>query len=166
MESILRIQAKFEEVDTKKGLPNFTVYLEKQINEHSKSLKPSGALSVEEHKKIKAVGSRPGVLYGLCKVHKNIVDRCPSFRPIVSAFEKQKIAKCSVPRMNSITFNEFTLKDSFCFAKEKVEQDSFLVIGSLDVDSLFTNISFDKTINICTNTVCSEEDVMQGINKE
>ena len=86
MESILSNQAKFEEVYTEKGLPNFTVYLEKQINEHSKSLKPSGALSVEEHKKIKAAGSKPGVLYGLCKVHKNIVDRCPSFRPIVSAF--------------------------------------------------------------------------------
>ena len=68
--------------------------------------------------------------------------------------------------MNSITFNEFTVKDSFCFAKEKVEQDSFLVIGSLDVDSLLTNISFDKTINICTNTVYSEQDVIQGINKE
>ena len=46
--------------------------------------------------------------------------------------------------MNSITFNEFTVK---------YEEDSFLVIGSLDVDSLLTNISFDKTINICTNTV-------------
>ena len=88
MESILSNQAKFEEVDTRKGLPSFTVYHEKQINEYFKSLKPSGALSVEQHKKIKAIGSRPDVLYGLCNVHKNIVDRCPSFRPIVSAFEK------------------------------------------------------------------------------
>ena len=42
-----------------------------------KIFKSSGALNVEQHKKIKAAGSRPGVLYGLCKVHKNIVDRCP-----------------------------------------------------------------------------------------
>ena len=39
-------------------------------------------------------------------------------------------------------------------------------MGSLDVDSLFTNISLDETIDICTNTVYSEPDVIQGINKE
>ena len=52
--------------------------------------------------------------------------------------------------MNFITSNEFTVKDTFCFAKEIVEQDSSLVMGSLDVDSLFTNILLDKTIDICT----------------
>ena len=39
-------------------------------------------------------------------------------------------------------------------------------MGSLDVDSLFTNIPLDETIDICTNTIYSEQDVMQGINKE
>ena len=37
---------------------------------------------------------------------------------------------------------------------------------SLDVDSLFTNIPLDETINICINTVYSEQDVIRGINKE
>ena len=46
--------------------------------------------------------------------------------------------------MNSITSNEFTVKDIFCFAKEIVEQDSSLVMGSLDVDSLFTNNPLDE----------------------
>ena len=68
--------------------------------------------------------------------------------------------------MNSITSNEFTVKDTFCFAKEKVERDSSLVMGSLYVDSLFTNIPLDETINVCTNTVNSEQDIIQGINKE
>ena len=68
--------------------------------------------------------------------------------------------------MNSITSNEFIIKDTFCFAKEIVEQDSSLVMGSLDDDSLFTNIPLDETINICINTVYSEQDVIQGINKE
>ena len=150
MESLLSNKAKFEKVATKKGLLNFTVNHEKRINEYLKSLKSSGGLSVEHHKKIKAVGSRPGVLYGLCKVHKNIVDRCPPLRPILSAIGTLscKIAKFLVPRMNSITSNEFTVKDTFCFAKEIVEQDSSLVMGSLDGDSLFTNIPLDETINI------------------
>ena len=68
--------------------------------------------------------------------------------------------------MNSITSNEFTIKDTVCFAKEIVEQDSYLVMGSLDVDLLFTNIPLDETIDICTNTIYSEQDVIQGINKE
>ena len=71
MELLLSDKAKFEKVDTKKDLLNFTVNYEKRINEYLKSLKLSGALNVEQYKKIKAVGSRPGILNGLCKVHKN-----------------------------------------------------------------------------------------------
>ena len=37
---------------------------------------------------------------------------------------------------------------------------------SLDVDLLFTNIPLDETIGICTDTIYSEQDVIQGINKE
>ena len=73
LESLLSGKAKFEKVDTKKGLLNFTVNHDKRINEYLKSLKSSGALSVNQHKKIKVVGSKRGVLYGLCKVHKNIL---------------------------------------------------------------------------------------------
>ena len=57
MESVLSNKAKFEKVDTKKGLLNFTVNHEKRINEYLRSLKSSGALSVEQHKEIKAAGS-------------------------------------------------------------------------------------------------------------
>ena len=49
-----------------------------------KRLEKSGALSIEQYKTIKAVGSRPGSLYGLCKVHKAITDICPPVRPILS----------------------------------------------------------------------------------
>ena len=68
--------------------------------------------------------------------------------------------------MNFITSNEFTVKDTFCFAKEIVEQDSSLVMSNLYVDSLFTNITLDKTIDICTNTIYSEQYVIEGINRE
>ena len=71
MELLLSDKAKFKKVDTKKDLLNFTVNYEKRINEYLKSLELSGALNVEQYKKIKAVGSRPGILNGLCKVHKN-----------------------------------------------------------------------------------------------
>ena len=68
--------------------------------------------------------------------------------------------------MNSIISNEFTVRETFCFAKEIFEQDSSLVMGSLYVDSLFKNIPLDKTIDIFTNTIYSRQDVIEGINKE
>ena len=40
-----------------------------------------------------------------------------------------------------------SLLKTFCFAKEIVKQDNSLVMGSLDVDFLFTNIPLDKTID-------------------
>ena len=101
-----------------------------------------------------------------------IVDSWSSFRLILSAIgtPSYKIGKFLVPRMNFITSNESTVKDTFCFAEEIVEQRNSwtgsLVIVSLDVDSLFINIRLDGTIDICTNTIYSEQDVIEGINKE
>ena len=39
-------------------------------------------------------------------------------------------------------------------------------MGSLDVNLLFKNIHFDKSIDTCTDTVYSQQDVIEGINKE
>ena len=39
-------------------------------------------------------------------------------------------------------------------------------MGSLDVDYLFTNIPLDETNNISTNTIYSQQDVIEVINKE
>ena len=155
METILSDLNKFEKVSIKKGILNFSINHEKNINNYLKRLENSGSLSTEQYKKIKAVGSRPGILYGLCKVHKAITEVCPPFRPILSAIgtPSYKLAKFLVPKLSSVTFNEFTVKDFFAFAEEIVHQDSKLFMGSLDVDSLFTNIPHNN------------EDVIEGINK-
>ena len=47
------------------------------------------------------------------------------------------------------TKNEYTVKDSFQFAEEICEQDPTFSMGSLDVDSPFTKIPFDETVDIC-----------------
>ena len=39
-------------------------------------------------------------------------------------------------------------------------------MGSLDVDSLFTNIPLEETIDICTNIIYNETDIIEGINKD
>ena len=61
--------------------------------------------------------------------------------------------------------NEFTVKDSFHFAEEIVDQQHDLFMGSLDVDSLFTNIPLEETIEICTNELFKESEIVEGLSK-
>ena len=73
IEKILNDLHKFEKVNVKKGILNFSINHEKCINDYS------GSLSSDQYKKIKSTGSRPGILYGLCKVHKAIIDILSTF---------------------------------------------------------------------------------------
>ena len=84
MENILKDNTKFEKVDKKTRTLNFQINHEKRNNQILQSLKSAGSFSDKQYKKTKAVGSRPGVLCGLCKVHKAIAVYLP-FRPILSA---------------------------------------------------------------------------------
>ena len=76
-----------------------------------------------------------------------------------------KIIKFLVPILSCLTINEFTVKDSFSFAKEIVEQDSSFYMGNLDVDLLFTNIPLEETISICTESVYDQNNSIEGLNK-
>ena len=76
-----------------------------------------------------------------------------------------KLAKFFVPILKSLTSNEYTVKDSFDFAEEVVEQDSELIMGSADVDSPFTNIPLEENINICTNTLSENMEKVEDLSK-
>ena len=106
-------------------------------------------------------------MHGSCKVHKKCVDGCPLFRPILSALQTPtyKPAKYLVSILEPITTNKYTVKDSFKFATEIVEQDSKNFMGSLDIDSLFTNIPLEETIEICINNLFKNEDIVHGLKK-
>ena len=126
------------------------VNIEKQITDLLKQLNDSQVISDTEDKKLKPRGSRFGILYGLCKIRKSLIDNCPPFRPILSAIKtpSYNIAKHLVPNLESITTNQFTIKNSFEFAKEVIEQDSGLFMASLDAGSFFTKIPVEEAINI------------------
>ena len=109
----------------------------------------SNYLSDDDYKILKPCGSKPGVMYGLCKVHKSVSDDdpVPPFRPILSAIGTctYNLAKFFVPVLKEFTVNEYTVKDSFSFCKEIVSQNSDLFMASFDVQSLFTNIPWGVT---------------------
>ena len=61
--------------------------------------------------------------------------------------------------------NELTVKDYFHFAEEIVDQQHDFFMGSLDVDSLFTNIHLEETIGICTNELFKESESVGDLSK-
>ena len=72
-------------------------------------------------------------MYGNCKVHKQRVDGCPPFRPILSALQTptHNLAKFLVSILNPLTKNKYRVKDSFQFTEEICEQDPTLSMGTL-----------------------------------
>ena len=54
-----------------------------------------------------------------------------------------------------MTFNEYTVKDSFHFAAEVQKFDQILHMASLDVESLFINIPLEETIVNCIDDLLS-----------
>ena len=76
-----------------------------------------------------------------------------------------KLVKFLVPILKPLTTNRFTVKDPFHFAKETVDQQHDLFMGSLDVDSLFSNIPSEETIEICTNKLFKEFENVEGLSK-
>ena len=88
-------------------------------------------MSKEMCKVVKPVGARPGIMYRNCKVHKQQVDGCPPFWPILSTLQtpSYNLAKFLVPILNHLTKNEYTIKDSFPFTGQICEQDPTLSMG-------------------------------------
>ena len=123
--------------------------------------------SEKVYNSIASTGTKPGILYGLPKIHKSLVNNLPKFRPIISmtGTPTYKLSKFLVPIIDPITRNEYTVKDSFTFAKEVVEFDSTLHMSSLDITSLFTNIPLNETTNIICDELFKNTQVIKGMNK-
>ena len=138
-----------------------------EIRATLKTIHDSNYLSKEDYDQLWPVGSRPGILYGLCKVHKKVVGKSPPFRQILSAIGTctYNIAKFFVPILKPYTSNEYTLKDSFSFAEEIQKQDPSLHMASFDVESLFTNIPLDETTNICLDLLYKKKRKIKGFLK-
>ena len=159
MNSILDDDTEFRKVSFKKKNKELDYLLDKQeeIVTLLKELKDSNVNTDTIFDNLKPCGSYPGVLYGLCKVHKGVKpgDESPPFRPILSAINtpSYKIAKFLVPLLADLTKNKYVSKDSFEFAKNVRNKNPDLFMASFDLDSLFTNVPIDETIDISIKKV-------------
>ena len=84
-------------------------------------------------------------------------------RPILSAIgtPTYQLAKFLVPLLDRITKNDYSIKDSFTFAKEisGLANDGFYM-ASFDVESLFTNIPLEETVTLCSDDLFTDQDVI------
>ena len=151
MNDILSDEKKFSKVSLKDDtLLNFSINQVKHADNFFKKFVESKRMTEKTRKSLKPVGTRPGIMYGSCKVHKTGIGNCPPFGPILSALNTStyKLTTFLVPILKPLVTNEFTVKDSFHFAEEIVDQQHDFFMGSLDVDCLFTNIPLEETIEI------------------
>ena len=106
----------------------------------------------------------------IIQVHKGVKpgDESPPFRPILSAINtpSYKIAKFLVPLLADLTKNKYVSKDSFEFAKNVRNQNPDLFMASFDIDSLFTNVPIDKTIDISIKKLFGRKKKYNGFSRE
>ena len=125
-------------------------------------------MSKETRRHLKPVVTRPGIMYGSYKVHKKCFDGCLSFRPILSALQTPtyKPTTFLVAILELLTTNKYRLKGSFNFATEIMEQDTSNFMGSLDIDSLSTNISLKENLDTYTNEHFRKKEIVHGLQKK
>ena len=74
-------------------------------------------------------------------------------------------AEYLLPVLEPLTKNKYTSKDSFNFATEVVEQNSSKFMGSVDIDSLYTNIHLEDIIEFRTNNLFKNSNIVDGLKK-
>ena len=150
--SILSDDSKLIKVDLykKNGELDYLMDKQEEIVKFLKELKDSEVISDEIFKKMKPTGCQPGVVYGLCKVHKGVgANGEPSpFRHILSTIKTPSYNLAKFPILSELTKNKYVSKDSFAFAEIVREQNPDFFMASFDIGSLFTNVPLDETFEI------------------
>ena len=171
IEALLSDTSKFTPISFTKENDDLKYILEREsdINQFLAKLVTNGVLTAEQKQQLSPCGSSPGILYGVCKVHKIVPEGVvPPFRPILSAINtpSYKLAKYLVPILAPLTTNKYVTKDSFQFAQTIITQNSEYYMTSYDVDALFTNIPLDETIEICIKRLYGRKRKFKGFSRQ
>jgi len=169
VKELLSDNSKFKFADIKNGnVLRYLVNVRESYKSFLNGLLAKGKISQQTFYKVEPVGHKPGILYGLAKVHKSLVNGIPKMRPILSAIGTAGygLSKFLVPILKTIAEGPYTILKTFSFSQEILKQDPTLIMGSLDVDALFTSIPLDETISICVNELYKDKDQVENLTKE
>ena len=142
-------KTKFEILEEDPTLRNLNT-----IQNYLNTLYKRGEITEDEKKLMRPKSGQIGRAHGLPKIHKQF-NNIPSFRPIVDTTNTPhyNVGKYLANLLNSLTQNDFVVKDSF-EAVNKIHNIPSELFNcgyryySFDVTSLFTNVPLSKTINI------------------
>ena len=168
LNKILEDASKFKRVNIEEGKAlNHLIHMEERIIRLFKSLEGPGEISEIEKTDLYPSGSKPGVLYGLAKIHKALEDGTPSFRPILSAIgtPTYNLAKFCDQLLKPLTSNDYTIKDSSSFAKEILGFDASCFMASFDIKSLFTNMPLTEKLNLCVQNLYRNQTHVNNLTK-
>ena len=133
MKLILADTSKFKniQIDDSKVL-NHLIPMENKMLNFSKDLKESKKYLIKSTMYY-TLQVKPGILYGLCKICKSVVDGLHPFRPILTAIGTHiyKLAKFVVPLLEPLTYNQYTIKDLFLFCEELKHFNTNLIMTFL-----------------------------------
>ena len=170
MKSILNDKEKFVELNLyQKEILKKLIKTQDKIKNILRPLLDKKVIDQNTYNYLLPIGSQPGKMYGLCKVHKDSVGGSPPFRPILSAIgtPTYNLAKILIPLLEPLTKNHFVIKDSFSFVKDIKEQPCGLFMASFDIEGLFTNIPLDETIAICVERLYTRRNTkIKGLSRE
>ncbi|KAG1652534.1 hypothetical protein GQR58_026230 [Nymphon striatum] len=160
MTDIISDPSKFSPIN--EPILKFSMKIEDKINNFLRKIKNLNLIPEELYKLLFVTGSGPGILYGLPKIHKPDFSTKFQFRPIFAAYNTPsfKIAKYLVSILSNLTFNSYSVKDSFQFADEirSFPNADRYFMASFDVESLFTNVPIHETIDICISKLFPSKD--------
>ena len=93
MKELLSDVSKFKEITVEPGKEiNLLLQHEGKLIEFLKRVKSSFTTDLYKH--LYPQGSQPGIMYGLSKIHKPLVNRFPNLRPILSAINTGTLFLC------------------------------------------------------------------------
>ncbi|CAF1456335.1 unnamed protein product [Didymodactylos carnosus] len=144
MNQILSDSLTFQEIND-----DPTITKEDQLTRKLLQLKNAEFITEEEYEWIRSVGSQPGHIYRLPKVHKS----GNPLRPIVSAIHtyNYKLSLLLARKLEHLRKSDIILLDTFSFVNELHQLKlgiSDVTMISFDVVSLFTKVSLARTIAI------------------
>ena len=150
--NILNDKTKFKLLDN-----DPTLLREGRLKRFITQLKKKRSIDDDTYCNIFPKGSQPAKFYGLPKLHKKRDNhRQPPLRPIVSSIGayNYNLAKYLSSLLVPLLPDKYSVKDSFSFVEELRSFDfnnKFLI--SFDVESLFTNIPLNETIDIAVDLI-------------
>ena len=169
MKELLNDTTKFERLEIAPDKHfNFVINSQAKIKNILKRIPDKESLADMLHKKALPVRCCHGILNDQAKVHRPAIYNCPSFRPLLDAITTPlyKLAKFLVPILSPLTMNKYPVKDSFALAKEITKADCNYIMASLDVESLFTNVALEETIENCINILFFDKCKIDNLTKQ